>query len=117
MRKGKFVYLALLILATIFSFIPLGVQLYGKPFMFYRFGLPFGAYFDVITFGGRADGFAPPIYGYWLTFFTVKICPLTSEPFLNMPLVYLIVISLNCALFISIGYLYLELKRHEFKPT
>jgi hypothetical protein len=47
-RERKFAYLALLILAVTVSIIPLGVLLYGKPFMFYRFGLPFGAYYDII---------------------------------------------------------------------
>jgi len=111
-RERRFAYLILLIWALIMSIIPLGVQLYGKPFMFYRFGLPFGAYFDVIEPGYRTtEGeFVPPIYGYWLTFFTLKMFPLTSEPFLNMPLVYFIVIFLNCALFMGTGYLYFKLK-------
>lgn len=66
-RERRFAYLILLIWALIMSIIPLGVQLYGKPFMFYRFGLPFGAYFDVIEPGYRAtEGyFAPPLHGYW----------------------------------------------------
>jgi hypothetical protein len=108
-RERKFAYLALLILAVTVSIIPLGVLLYGKPFMFYRFGLPFGAYYDIIIQQ------YPPTYGYWLTFFTVKVFPLTSEPFLNIPLVYLIVIFLNCALFMSVGYLYFKLKGHGSK--